>query len=142
MFAVYEPKYLYVSWTALLLIKNAILYYSIRRFQKFIASIKFSMENHKLVRLHFLNIFTYTVLYALSATFYIITDDLRDERPNSTTLYRMSLLFAIFIGLSGVFQVWNVLFIFYVLLRQTRTTKMDSPVDTILQKEVPTIVFV
>ena len=103
LFAIYEPKYLYVSSTVLLVFKNAILVYSIRKFQAFIASIKFTMANHKLIRVHFINIVTYTVFYACSCIFYIISDNHRADGLDSVAFQRSYLLFGVFIGLSGVF---------------------------------------
>ena len=89
-----------------------------------------------------MNIVTYTVFYALSCIFYIVSDNHRADGHESVEFQRSYLLFGVFIGLSGIFQVWNVIFIFYVLLKQTRTNKMESPYDAILEKKVPNIVFI
>ena len=74
-----------------------------------------------------MNIVTYTCFYALSCIFYIVSDNCRADGLESVEFQRSYLLFGVFIGLSGIFQVWNVIFIFYVLLKQTRTNKMESP---------------
>ena len=143
LFAIYEPKYLYLTSTALLVFKNAILFYSIRRFQAFIASIEFTMANQKLIVVHFMNIVTYTLFYAFSCMFYIISsNNKKGDGVQTVDFHRAYFGFGVFIGLSGIFQLWNVLFIFHVLRKQTRPKKMESPVDAILQRKVPNIVFV
>ena len=100
------------------------------------------MANHKLIRVHFVNIVTYTFFYGCSCICYIIADNNRSEGLSTIDFHKPYFWFGVFIGLAGGFQVWNVLFIFYVLLKQTRKNKLESPEDAILKRKVPNIVFV
>ena len=100
------------------------------------------MANHKLIRVHYANIVTYTFFYGCSCVFYIMADNNRTEGLATIDFHKPYFMFGVFIGLAGIFQVWNVLFIFYVLLKQTRKNKLESPEDAILKRKVPNIVFV
>ena len=85
LFALFAPTYLYISSCILLIFKNAILVFSICRFKSFIKTIEYAMPNQKLIRIHFSNVFIYTILYIISAVLYVFYEKRKLEGNEDET---------------------------------------------------------
>ena len=141
--AIYEPIYIYATTTALLAIKNGILLYSIIYFHCKISSLKFTSADHKLMIHHYGNILAYTMLYGCSCVLYIISENKKDEGQQHTVeSHHFYFYFSVFIALAGIFQIYNVLFVFWILVRWTKENERETQIDAVSRREVPSLVFV
>ena len=55
----------------LLILKNTMLVYSICQFNIFIKAIDFASANERLMTVHFINVFVYTVIYITDLVLYV-----------------------------------------------------------------------
>ena len=64
-FVILYTYYFYMTTGFLLVMKNCILVYSICRIRAFVKTIEYVLPNEGLMRIHFFNVFIYTVLYLI-----------------------------------------------------------------------------
>ena len=140
-FAIIAPTYLYVSSCILLLLKNGILTYSVCSFKATIKTIEFALPNESLMRIHFTNVFVYTIMYIISTTFYILYVK-EKEKGGKLEILKAYFKFAITVGLQAIFQLYNAIFIFYLLLKQTKPREKQEAIDSVLNRKVPSVVFI
>ena len=92
------------------------LVYSVLRFRHFVKTFLFAVPKRRLMVFHFFNVFIYSTLYIVSAILYI---NYVKTKQNDTTLaaQKAYFWFVICIGFQGIFQVYNVIFIYVLLLK-------------------------
>ena len=107
---IFVPSYwLYISSCILLFLKNAILVIAILKLKTFIKRFGKVERKDWLINMHYTNVFLYTLLYYISTVYYV-----EFERRGNPNVYWW---FALFIAISGVFQIYNVIFIYFLLLK-------------------------
>ena len=115
-----DNQYFYISTCCLLVFKNIILVFSICRISNFIKTLDNAAPNQKLMIIHYFNVTSYTVIYVLSSYFYIrfvaYEDDYKKTNSQHDKLLenKMYVVYTICIGIQGIFQVYNIIFL-YVL---------------------------
>ena len=104
--------------------------------------IKFAMPNERLMTVHFLNVLIYTFIYIVGTVYYILFAHSEDKILEIST-WKNRFGYLLLLCMQGIFQIYNVLFIYTLLLKQTRERKDKSEViDSVLNKKVPSIVFI
>ena len=139
--AKFDEQYLYISNCCLLMFKNIILVVAICRIKDFIRTIEVCIPNEKLILVHYINVTIYTMLFVIYSILYIEYVN-QKERGNKLLAAKIWFAYSIFIGLIGIFQLYNCLFLYCLFLKQTRTKDKKSFTDAVLNKEVPSLVYV
>ena len=129
----------------ILAIKNFILISSILRFEAFLSAPAirdFVKPDRTLMIWHFVNV----VVYILILGALIVLNQLylrADEKGDQIQYKKHKAEFSYLLCLQGTFQLYNVIFMFVLLLRQTKkgdSSKLAN--DNILNKKVSPLVFV
>ena len=137
-------------YNAVLLFNAFILACSAVRIRKTIKSLHNVFPNEGFIKVHVANSILYTILY----TVYIITvlvlfkiadaDDIPDDNKSKK---RLRLLKAEFFSnmsyiVVDVFTFYMDLFLLYLILRFTKGSKKESGKDKMLEKKVPSILYI
>lgn len=98
--------------------------------------------------IHYFNVTSYTVMYVLSSYYYVLfvgyEDDYKNTNSQHDKLYenKMYVAYTICIGIQGLFQVYNIIFLFVLFYKQTAPARVDNEIhDHVLNKKVSSIVF-
>ena len=128
----------------MLIIKNLIIVYALCTILKFVKTIEYALPNMKLIIFHFVNVLILTLVYLAAGTLFAVSNLYLDTGDQEHELIgsKLSYYYAIVNNVSGFFQVYNVLFIYsMILLFISQRPKIDLN-DTLLGKKVPSIVFI
>ena len=128
----------------MLIIKNLIIVYALCTILKFVKTIEYALPNMKLMIFHFVNVLILTLVYLTAGTLFAASHLYLDTGDQERELIgtKLSYYYAIVNNVSGFFQVYNVLFIYsMILLFISQRPKIDLN-DTLLGKKVPSIVFI
>ena len=143
-----DRQYFYISTCCLLIFKNIILVFALCRISNFIKTLNNAAPNQKLMIIHYFNVTSYTVIYVLSSYYYVqfvaYEDDYKETNSQDDKLNenKMYVAFTICIGIQGLFQVYNILFLFVLFYKQTAPVRSNNELhDHVLNKKVSSIVF-
>ena len=113
----YILSFILLSSGALLTFKSIILVVAIYRIKTFVDTIEFAMPNKCLMMMHFSNVTVYTILLIASAVFnnrFQLASEGSEQKAKYFCAFSLALTFL------GIFSFYNVLFIFTLLLKQTK----------------------
>lgn len=113
----YMIVYIYMGCCIILVIKSAILIWALCRFKSFIKTIElFAIPNEKLMILHFINVAIYVTVQVVASVLYYIAIHSKEE-GNQLKYEKVWLIFSFFLGFQGLFQAYNVIFIYALLAK-------------------------
>ena len=129
-----------VGVTLILVISIYVILYSVYRIKKLIRVIENAFPNERLMTLHFVNFTTYAV-FRIAKLFLKLLAQKLEQSPHA--LLGLKLYYAYFIvGLvENTIYLYANIFLLYLLLKFTSPHHDFRMKDTVLDKEVPNIVF-
>ena len=136
--------------TGILLLNAIILAYCVWCIRKSIKQLHNVFPNESFIRVHLINSFVYATLYLIFAAISIAETKINiqfnnEETPTVETYLKMMKIFFfydfVFI-LIIIFSIYMDLFLLYLILRFTKASLQATGKDLVLEREVPSILFI